>query len=64
MLQRNDTDYPLIVGTDPAVLVEPGGTCEHEHPVMGLTPVAASPPSPAASNAQKLIPPADEEAAQ
>lgn len=44
MRQRNDTDYDLIVGTDPVSLVEAGGEIYHEHPVAGLTVVDEEPP--------------------
>lgn len=37
MRQRNDTDHPLTVHTDPPQVVAPGEAIDHDTYVVGLT---------------------------
>ena len=37
MRQRNDSDQPLVVHTDPPQQVDPGGEVEWDIPIIGLT---------------------------
>lgn len=47
MRQRNDTDGPLTVHTNPPQTVEPGAVVEHDTPVIGLTVLDDPEPEPA-----------------
>ena len=64
MRQRNDTDQPLLVHTDPPQQVDPGGEVEWDIPIIGLTildepvvqaaePAATTGPTPAGAETAK-----------
>jgi hypothetical protein len=59
VLQRNVSDYALLVRVDPPVLVEPGEVIDHEHPITGFAPVP--PPAPVAGETASAAVAATEE---